>query len=81
VKLGNGNEEYPDGDNVQAVEPWLPPTLMSGLEADALSTVLDVIDAGLSNRQRYSNDNAAKARAAWKVIQEHSPECNEARAS
>jgi hypothetical protein len=43
AKLGNGNEEYPDGDNVQTVEP--PPTLMS-VEADALSTVLDVIDAG-----------------------------------
>ena len=40
---------------------------------EALDAVLSEINAGLPNGQRYSSDNAAKSRAAWRVVQKHCP--------
>ena len=31
VPIGNGNEEYPNGDEVQTVEPWSPPKTWEGV--------------------------------------------------
>src|SRR5262249_18485151 len=53
VPLGNGNDEYPNGDEVQTVEPWDPPKLWDGLTSAMLNAVLTDIDAGMPNGQRF----------------------------
>jgi hypothetical protein len=73
VRLGNGNEMYPNGDEVQTVEPWMPPETWAGLSSVALNAALTEIDAGMSNGQRYSDAPAASDRAAWVVVQRHCP--------
>jgi hypothetical protein len=78
VALNNPDEFRPHGDEVQTVEPWTPPeTWDFGL--DIQNTILDVIDAGLPDGNRYSE--AAKGeRAAWKVVVKYVPDKNEAQA-
>jgi hypothetical protein len=70
VTLGNATKLYPNGDSVQTVEPWVPPQAWSGLTADKLNEVLDKIDTGLPNGDRYSDVPSAKTRAAWQVVAE-----------
>jgi hypothetical protein len=77
VTLGNGNAEYPNGDDVQTVVPWQPPKTWSGLSKDQLNAALTEIDAGLPNGQRYSDGPRAPTRAAWKVLQRHCPDRTE----
>jgi AAA domain len=78
VQLDNGTEEYPNGDDVQTVEPWVPPKLWDGLASAPLNAVLTEIDAGMPNGQLYSSAPRAAARAAWPVIQKHFPHLTEA---
>jgi hypothetical protein len=73
VRLGNGTKQYPNGDEVQTVEPWNAPETWAGLSTIALNAALTEIDAGLPNGQRYSDANAARDRAAWTVVQKHCP--------
>jgi hypothetical protein len=69
VRLGNATDRYPNGDEVQTVEPWMPPDTWAGLSNVVLNAALSEIDAGLPDGQRYSDAGAAKALAAWRVIQ------------
>jgi hypothetical protein len=78
VPIGNGNEEYPNGDEVQTVEPWSPPKTWEGVSSVALNAALTAIDAGMENGQRYSDAGPARERAAWLVVQRHCPDRNEA---
>src|SRR5262249_52652750 len=78
VELGNGTPEYPNGDEVQTVEPWTPPDTWANLSTTALNAALTEIDAGVGNGQRYSGTPSAKERAAWPVIQRHCPDRTEA---
>ncbi|WP_189379526.1 MULTISPECIES: AAA family ATPase [unclassified Mesorhizobium] len=71
VALHNGNDLYPDGDNVQTIEQWFPPETWEGLTDDLVNRILNDIDAGMPDGERYSDAGAAKARAAWKVVQKH----------
>jgi hypothetical protein len=48
VPLHNGNEIYPDGDEVQTVEPWTPPDTWAGLDAEIQNRILD------DNRRRIA---------------------------
>jgi AAA domain len=74
VPLGNGSELYPHGDNVQAVERWHPKSVWAGLDSLTINNILDDIDAGRSDGQRYSAAPAAgKDRAAWRVVVAHLP--------
>ena len=57
VPLGNGTELYPHGDNVQTVEPWTPPDTWADLDADLQNRILDEIDVGLPNGNRYSDEH------------------------
>lgn len=77
VNIGNGTPEYPDGDNVQVVEAWTPPETWAGLSINVLNRILDEIDGGLQDGERYSDSPAAKSRAAWKVVQRHALEKTE----
>jgi hypothetical protein len=46
VPLGNGNLAYPDGDEVQTVERWSPPSPWTGLTWDAVEQILARIVRG-----------------------------------
>jgi hypothetical protein len=82
VGLGNGSELYPNGDEVQTVEPWTPPETWGGLSNEHLNAALTDIDAGMPNGQRYSDAARAPTRAAWPIIMRHcadrsEPQCRE----
>jgi hypothetical protein len=80
IDLGNGNEMYPRGDNIQTIEVWTPPDLFFGLSTDKLNAILDEIDRGMDDGGRYSHAPRARKRAAWKVICAHAPEKTEKQA-
>jgi hypothetical protein len=80
VPLGNATEQYPHGDVVQTVEPWVPPDIWTDLSIDVLNRILTVIDNGLPDGNRYSDARSATDRAAWKVVVEHTPDKTEAQA-
>jgi hypothetical protein len=39
VRLGNATEMYPNGDEVQTVEPWSPPETWAGLWAGSINSI------------------------------------------
>jgi hypothetical protein len=80
VPLGNENELYRNGDEVQTVEPWMPPDTWADLSAPILNVILTAIDAGLADGNRYTDAPKAGDRAAWKVVQEHVPQKTEQQA-
>jgi hypothetical protein len=73
VNVGNGNETYPHGDNVQAIEVWTPPSTFAGLDPVLVDDILDDIDKGMADGRRYSDHASATDRAAWRVAQAHCP--------
>jgi hypothetical protein len=79
VELGNGDDAYPNGDEVQTAELWKPPPLFESLPSDRLNIVLTKLGAGLGDGQRYSTAPAAKERAAWRAVQEQFPDLKEER--
>src|SRR5262249_31817799 len=84
VPIGNGTDEYPNGDTIQVIEPWEPPDMWTGTTSMGLNAILTDIDHGLTDEdgkptgQRYSNAPAAKDRQVWPVVQKHYPEKTEA---
>jgi hypothetical protein len=78
VGLNNATELYPDGDEVQAIERWVPAKAWAGVTSVMISMILADIDKGMPNGQRYSDANAASARVVWPVVQRHCPGHNEA---
>ena len=80
VRLGNGTKLYPNGDEVQTVEPWQPPELWSDLSVDLLNRALTQIDAGLPDGNRYTNAPKAGERDAWRVIIDLAPTKSEGQA-
>jgi hypothetical protein len=73
VRLNNPTALYPEGDEVQAIERWTPPETWADLEGETLNAILDELDAGLPNGQRYSRQNNVADRAAWRAVQKHCP--------
>lgn len=80
VKLNNGNDQYPAGDDIQTVEPWKPPATWEGTSTDTINAILDDIDFGMVDEEtgrptghRYSENNAAKKRSVWPVLHNHLP--------
>ena len=78
IPLGNASELYPNGDEVQTVEPWSPPQTWDGLDLGTINRILDAIDGGMADGERYSDSNAAKNRSAWKAVKIHAPDKTEA---
>ena len=73
IRLENATELYPDGDEVQTVEPWVPPAAFDGLDTRTCNRILDVIDAGLPDGERYSSAPRATNRAAWQAVERQTP--------
>jgi AAA domain len=86
VPLGNGDDLYPNGDEVQTIEPWSPPDLWEGISpAVANAIVKEIADGivaedGTPTGSRYSAAGSAKNRAAWRVVTKHRPTLNEKQA-
>jgi AAA domain len=80
VSLGNENEMYKSGDEVQAVESWFPPDMWKDLSDEQIDRILAEIDKGLEDGSRYSDAPTAKTRAAWKVVVKHVPKKTEQQA-
>lgn len=80
VRLGNSTADYPDGDAVQAVEIWAPPDMWRNLPPSLCCRILDEIDAGLPDGERYSGAPTARVRAAWPVVRKHAPTLTERQA-
>jgi hypothetical protein len=78
VRIDNATNEYPDGDEVQAIERWEPPETWEGVDEETRADILDAIEDGLPAGQRYSSASAAKGRAAWRVVQRRCPSKPEA---
>lgn len=69
VPLGNGTDDYPNGDEVQTVEPWIPPDMWAKVTPGVANECLDQIEAGNDKSQRYSSaPQAGTDRAAWRVV-------------
>jgi hypothetical protein len=68
VNLGNGTNMYPDGDDVQALEPWSPPKTCDGFTWAKVDTILTGIDSGLDNGRLYALGKQSKDRWAGDVI-------------
>lgn len=71
VQIGNATPEYPSGDSLQVAEPWTPPDFWRDLSPSLCCKIIDEIDAGLPEGERYSGAPAARARGAWNVVLRH----------
>jgi len=71
VPIGNRTEIYPNGDAVQTVARWDSPDLFTGAADAVWNQILDDLDRGMENGQRYSAAGAARDRAAWRVVVKH----------
>jgi hypothetical protein len=77
VPLGNGTELYPNGDEVQTVEPWTPPDVWAGVSNHLANLILTDIEAGMPDGNRYSDGSNVTDRAAWRVVTKHVPDKTE----
>lgn len=68
VRLGNGDDEYPLGDNVQVAAKWAPPDAWAGFTEDDEAGALERIGAGLDEGERYSARAQDKERWAGAVL-------------
>jgi hypothetical protein len=80
VAIGNATPDYPAGDQVQTVEPWTAPDTWAGLDNATLNLILNKIETGMPDGNRYSDARNVKERAAWKVVMEHAPNKTETQA-
>jgi hypothetical protein len=53
---------------VQTVERWDPPDNFAGVGGATWNTIIDEIDAGMPNGQRFSSANNTTDRAHWQRI-------------
>ncbi|MGY8679572.1 AAA family ATPase [Bradyrhizobium sp. UFLA05-153] len=54
VPLGNVSMIYEEGDDVQAIEKWLPPEVWAGITDEQINAILDDLEAGPGDDRRYS---------------------------
>jgi len=73
VRLGNATATYPNGDDVQTVEPWNPPQTWDRVDGVYIDSILTKIDHGLEDGTLYTHSPRATERAAWRVVCEHGP--------
>ena len=73
MPINNATDDYPNGDTIQVVAPWRPPETWADLDNGTLNAILDKIDAGSPDGERYSATPSAKDRAAWRVVKSVAP--------
>jgi hypothetical protein len=78
VRLGNGTDDYANGDEAQTVEPWTPPDMWAKITTEVANEILDQIEKGNTKGERYSAAAQAGAgRAAWHVVKAKVPDLTE----
>lgn len=80
VSIGNITADYPNGDSIQVAEPWTPPDMWRDLSPALCCRIIDEIDGGMPEGERYSGAPAARARGAWNVVLGHAPKLTEKQA-
>ncbi len=70
ISLDNADDEYPEGDWVQSVELWCPPSPWDGMPWSIITDILDKITKGPEPDERYTLAKQAKERWAGRVIVE-----------
>lgn len=68
IPLSNGDAEYPDGDYVQSVEPWQPPSPWEGIPWSLVVRVLEILSGEPSIGEQYTLDTRSKERWAGNVL-------------
>jgi DNA polymerase I-like protein with 3'-5' exonuclease and polymerase domains len=66
-----GSVVLSNGDDVGVVMPWAYPASTTELAPEVAARILDDIENGMPDGQRYSNHNAAKRRAVWALVRTH----------
>jgi hypothetical protein len=72
------SEVLPCGESVGVLTTWNRPDAWKDTNYEDLNAVLDDIDAGLPNGQRYSDAARADKRAVWRVVKNHFPDKTDA---
>jgi hypothetical protein len=80
VKIGNTTDMYKSGDEVQVVEPWVPPDMWQDVSNEQMDSIIADIDKGMPDGSSYSNAPRAERRGAWKVVVKHCPKKTEVQA-
>jgi hypothetical protein len=70
VDIDNGTEDYPNGDNVQTVERWYPPSPVNDFPKTKVAEIFAELRAGPGDGEFYSPQPNAKERWAGTVISE-----------
>lgn len=72
VNLGNGTALYPNGDEVQAIVPWEPPSIFGDASPERLNALLDVIAEGIDGIP-YAPDRRGAQNNRWvgQVLMDH----------
>lgn len=65
VSLGNGTQDYPAGDSVQAVETWEPPSPWEGITMACAVEILDAIQRGPGLGEQYTTSRRGRSNARW----------------
>lgn len=68
VPLNNGDDDYPDGDQVQAVRQWAPPTPWENVFWSDIEAILEAIEDGPMPGEFYAMGKQAKDRWAGHLI-------------
>ena len=75
VDIGNPTELYPNGDQVQTVEPWTPPDTFAGAQQPAAQPDPHRHRSRPAGRQPLSpTPRRLIERAAWRVIVKYCPD-------
>jgi hypothetical protein len=79
--IGNANDLYPHGDDVQTMERWDPPSPWAGLDNATIRKILDTIAAGVNEHECYSmRPKVNQQREAWRVVTQFAPDKTEPQA-
>jgi hypothetical protein len=73
VNIGNGNDTYPHGDDVQTVEPWNAPNIWKIVTPSLVHHIFDLLEAGLADGRKYGIGNVGDDRQAWRLVQAEAP--------
>lgn len=68
VALDNGDDEYPEGDLVQAIAYWAPPSPWDGIDWRLIADMLEKLQAGPSEGEQYAEGKQSGDRWAGRVV-------------
>jgi hypothetical protein len=70
IELDNASDEQPVGDHVGVLKIWYPPKALDGIAGEVVQQLLDAIDAGMEDGERYALEPRTKGRWVAHIIAE-----------